>query len=396
MLKRGQQRTSAGGAAILVIILAAIFVLYILFLPPGERADLLGENETLNGDNTTISGFDRVLLDENIGRLDYLKFSYRTHDMPSFRIFSEIKGTSIQSASSIYVENSLGKDRFYNLSFNMDKELTKNVLLSFNVQDSRGRLEISLNGREIFNGELSEGTPTPINLQREFLEDESILEFKVSSPGLFFWRPNEYELSNVRVTGDVLDKSESISRQYFYISDVEKKNLDAIKLRFYPECDVSDVGTLKIYLNGDEVFSGIADCGIYNTMFMDPGSVFTDRNELRFVAEDGTYLFDRVSVRTELEELVYPVYYFELDEEVFASDETLKQDFNVTLFMRFVDRTDKKLEYNINGRKKYVDTDELTFEASLDPYVFLDTNSLELIPKSVVDIAVLKVVLDEK
>ena len=43
MLKRGQANPSASGAAVLIILIATILVLYILFLPPDERAELLGE-----------------------------------------------------------------------------------------------------------------------------------------------------------------------------------------------------------------------------------------------------------------------------------------------------------------------------------------------------------------
>jgi len=394
MLKRGQH-TAASGAAVLVIIITAILILYILFLPPEERAELLGEENETEDEDKTPSGFNETLLREHIGRLDYLKFDYREHDIPSFRIYSEKEGTAIKSINSLYVRKSLGEEKFSDLSFEIEEMLTTNVVLAFNVKRSRGRLELYLNNAEIFNGVLSEGTPNPIELPKDFLNDKNVLSFKVSSPGIAFWRNNEYLLENVVITGDVLDLSHSRSRQFFYISEVENLNLESVKLKYYPNCDIRSVGPLLIYLNGEEVFSGVADCGIYNTLYVDKNSVFEDRNELEFVATEGSYFVDRVSVRTELKELLYPVYYFELDEDVFDDDE-LKDEFNVTLRLRFVNEEDKRLEYLINGRRKHIRTDELTYTTILDDYVVPETNSLEIIPRTVVDIAELLVTLDEE
>ncbi|MBC8500479.1 MAG: hypothetical protein H8D38_01825 [DPANN group archaeon] len=394
MLRRGQQ-PAASGAAVLVIIITAILILYILFLPPEDRAELLGEENKTEDKYKTPSGFNETLLREHIGRLDYLKFDYREHDIPSFRIYSEKEGTAIKSINSLYVRKSLGEEKFFDLSFEIEERLTTNAMLAFNVKRSRGRLELYLNNAEIFNGVLSEGTPSPIELPKDFLNDKNVLSFKVSSPGIAFWRNNEYLLENVVITGDVLDVTHSRSRQFFYISEIENLNLESVKLKYYPNCDIRSVGPLLIYLNGEEVFSGVADCGIYNTLYVDKNSVFEDRNELEFVATEGSYFFDRVSVRTELKELLYPVYYFELDESLFDDDE-LNETFNVTLRLRFVNEDDKRLEYLINGRRKHIRTDELTYTARLDDYVLSETNSLEIIPRTVIDIAELLVTLDEE
>lgn len=397
MHKRGQQ-AGAGGAAILVIIIAAVIVLYILFLPPEDRAELLGENDTNGGsENKTSSGINKTLLREKIGRLDYLRFDYREHDLPSFRIYSEKEGTSLKTVSSLYVKGSVGDQKEYNLSFDIVKSLTSNLKISFNVKTSEGRLELYLNGYEIFNGIINKGSPAPIALDKDYLEKENILTFKVASPSWFaFWRTNEYLLENVVLTADLLDLSHSSSRQFFYLSEVEVINLDEIKLKFYPTCASMEVGPLLINLNGEEAFSGVADCGVYNTIILDKAAIFEDRNELEFISTEGSYFLDRVSVKTELEDLMYPVYYFELDEELFVDDE-LDDDYNVTLTLRFVNEDEKRLEYLINGRKRFIRTDELKYHKIINDYVVEGTNSLELIAKSeAIDIAEMKVFLDEK
>ncbi|MFH1589789.1 MAG: hypothetical protein ABIB43_04450 [archaeon] len=396
MHKRGQQ-ASAGGAGILIIVIAAILVMYILFLPPDERAALLGENDTssINGEEITSSGHNKTLLKEHIGRLDYLKSDSKEHDIPAFRIYSQKEGTVLKTLGSLYVRNGLGNDKFYNMTFKIDESLTTDVKLSFSVKDSKGRLELYLNGHEIFNGYLSEGTPAPIDLGKELLEDVNVLSFKVSSPGLVFWRTNEYALENIMLTGAVLDISHSTSRQFFYVSKEEQLNLEEVKLKYYPTCSAKEVGPLMIYLNGEEVFSGVADCGIYNLLILDKNIIFEDKNELEFVATQGSYFLDRVSVNVDLEEPLYPVFYFELEEEFFTGDR-LDDNYNVTMRLRFVNNEEKRLEYLINGYRKLIRTEELIYDRLLNDYVVEGTNSLELIPKTEADIVELKVFLDEE
>ncbi|MFH1770882.1 MAG: hypothetical protein ABH828_05000 [archaeon] len=397
MLKRGQQ-PGAGGAAVLVIIIAAVIVLYILFLPPEDRAELLGENSTTtsSGDETS-SGINKTLLKEPIGRLDYLSFDYKEHDIPSFRIYSEKAGTSLKTIPSLYVKGSVGEMKDYNLSFDISKSLTSNVQISFNVKTAQGRLELYLNGHEIFNGAVSKGSPAPIALDSDYLEKENVLTFKVVKPSWFaFWRTNEYLLENVILSADILDISHSSSRQFFYVSEVEVLNLDEVKLKFYPTCASMEVGPLLINLNGEETFSGVADCGVYNTIILDKATIFEDRNELEFISTEGSYFIDRVSVKTELKDLKYPVYYFDIDEELFIDDE-LDENYNVTLTLRFVNDDEKRLEYLINGKRRYIRTDELKYSKIINDDVIEGTNSLELIAKSeAIDIAEMKVFLDEK
>jgi len=400
MSKRGQH-PAATGAAILILIITAILILYILFLPPQDRAVLLGEeNESFSSVETT-SGFNKTLLEEDsLGRLDYLKFDEREHDLPSFRIYSETDGTVLRSSGSLYVSRSLGNQKEFNLSFGMNKRLTSNVKLSFNVRKSKGRLLILLNSVQIYDGVLNEGTPLPIDLPTNLLDSNNVLTFKVSSPGAAFWRTNEYLLETIEITGDVLDLSRSASRQFFFVTKEEQANLESVRLKFIPSCNTREVGPLMIYLNGEEVYSGVADCGIFNTLNMDPDIVLPDKNEIEFVATEGSYLMDRVSVKTELEELLFPVFFFDMDEDLFEDDRfgqpSLNPDFNVTLFIRFVNDEDKRLEYVINGRRRGINTDEYIYEERIEDWVLPETNSLEIIPKSTgINIAELKVLLDE-
>ena len=281
------------------------------------------------------------------------------------------------------------------MTFDMDPDLTENALLSFNVKSGRGRLMIYLNGVQVFDGELDEGTPFPITLPSDILQSHNLLEFKAPDTGFAFWKVNEYQLESVSVTGDVLDVTNSRSTQFFYISNTEKLNIDTVKLKFFPNCDNTLVGPLKIYLNGDDAFSGNADCGVYNTLTLDVNSIFQDKNELEFISTQGQYLIDRVSVRTDLKDIIYPVYYFEVNEDLFDSYDELDTNLDVVMQLRFVNDEEKRLDYYINGRRKSLNTDDFKYNVTLNDYIIPGTNSIELIPKSVVDISLLKIVIDE-
>ena len=116
---------------------------------------------------------------------------------------------------------------------------------------------------------------------------------------------------------------------------------------------------------------------------------------MEFVATKGSYFLDRVSIVSNLEGLINPVYYFDLEDKLFV-DNDLNESFNISMEIRFVNDDYKKLEYNINGRTRSLQTNDLAYSFLLDNYVFSGINSLELIPKSIVDIALLKIVLNEE
>jgi len=396
MKKRGQ---SAGGAAVLLILIAVVMILYLLFLPPDSRLDILGENSTYNH-SINHQNYDPLLLRESVGRLDYLKFDYRDHDLPSFRISADSVGTEFKNMKSIYIRRGVGGEKAYNLSFDITNRLTSNVVLSFNVKDSVGEIEISLNNNVIFSGKLESGTPETLEIPSDYLQDKNILSFSVSSPGLLFWRINRYELENIQLTGDVLDLSNSRARQFFYLSDAEYNNLDELKVKFDPGCTVGNVGTLKVYFNGAEAYSGKGDCGIYQSVHLDVSQAVSGKNELEFIVSDGSYLIDRLSVTTNLKDLVYPVYYFEVDPKIFFDDSAdpkeLKDRYNVTMTIRFVNDDQKKMEYSINGVRKYINTYDKVYETNLDDWILPDTNSLEIVPTSLINIAELRVVVTDE
>jgi hypothetical protein len=139
----------------------------------------------------------------------------------------------------------------------------------------------------------------------------------VSSPGWVFWRVYEYTLSNLIIAADIEDVSRSAAEQRFHISDEEKENLDRAVLWFFPDCQANAVGLLSVSLNNRNILRSVPDCGVNTHVEIDPSILDEGENTLSFTISQGSVLFDQVKVKTELEELLYPVYYFDIDEDYF-------------------------------------------------------------------------------
>lgn len=322
--KRGQSATLA---AVFVLVICVLIIFYILFLTPEDRAELLGEeysgssSGTSSSDGSSSSGnLNEVLLSEHIGRLDYLKTDTIEQSMPSFRIATFTEPEEIKTISSIYVQNGVMDQEFHNFTFTIDEGLTEDLLLSFNIKKAEGRLIIYLNGHIIENNEMSVGSPAPIELPEDYLKEKNQIDIAVSGVGWAFWSYNEYILENIKITAQVTDVSGSSGAQRFHIDEEEYNNIDEIKVRFYPECAIDQVGPLVIRVNGVKIYSTIGDCGIYNVLQIGKDAVIPGENSITFSTDQGSYLIDNIKIIMELEELIYPVYYFEMDDDYFTQE----------------------------------------------------------------------------
>lgn len=323
MSKKSQ---SATGATLLILIIAITLIVYIMLLPSEERESLLNEN--VNGGNyqnpeskgNTEESYVE-LLNENIGRLIYEEYDKRTYDLNSFRIEAVTEAKSIKNIDSLYLKNSLFEKVRKNLTFSLDKELSESLLLTFNVKEAKGVLNIYLNGYKISERKFQEGNIEPINLPEDQLRNYNIIKFEVSKVGWAFWRTNYYLIENIRVIGDIKDITNSVSQQSFYTGDIDKEDVEEVTLKFYPGCDIDETGKLKIELNGHDIFEGMADCGMRNQLNINPDYLYSKDNLIEFRAEEGSYIIDNIEITIDFMENVNPVYYFELGSEYFESGE---------------------------------------------------------------------------
>lgn len=402
MNKRGQ---SGANSAILVALMALAIILYILFLPPDVREDLLDGNRTQNGGSGDSTALNLTLLHEKPGTISYVDFGYRNHELPSFRLYSADVGSVLKEQDSIYLKNSAFEKKFATISFKAENPGLKNFLLSFNVEKAKGRLLINLNGQNIFDRALSEGSPLPIKLPQDLIKEENILEFQASQVGFAVWSYNQYLLKNIKVTADYTDTSAGKSTHRFFISKEEKENLESATVFFFPRCSTEESGLLTIDLNNARIYSSIADCGVNNNIPVGTNHLYEGENTIEFKASKGSYLVDNLRVRTYIKKPAYPIYYFNIKNDFFRSindndpekDEFKEKYEDVILKIRFANEEAKKADIIINGYPRiHLDTRQLNYERTIKGFVYHGANSIEISPKTTLNIVELKIIVKEK
>lgn len=394
MQKKAQ--ASGAGAAILVAIITALIVIYILFLPPAEREALLEGNHTGSGGGESVISGNLTLLTENPGRIDYLAQKSIEHTIPSLNLYTKTQAIELESMQSVYVKNAWFDKTTFNISFPIeDFENTDNIQLVFNVKKASGRLMLKLNGYDIYNNEITSSNIEPITLQKSLLQKQNTIDVSVSGVGWKFWRTNEYLLENIKMTGSYTDRSNQEAKAVFQVSEAEKNNLDRVYLKFFPECDIKKVEKLEVYLNNNQLFSSVPDCGMQRSLEISPHYLLSDENTLIFRTAEGQYLIDNIVVKSDLKEQIYPTYYFELNNTLMK--DILDSKINSILSLLFVDDVEKKqAELTINTHKVGIDTSDREYSLNINSYVREGNNVIQIKPKKTLDVVELKLVLEEK
>ena len=396
-MKHIKGQAAATSAATLIAVIAGLIILYLLVLPPAEREKILADNLTEEGKEEGIVKETKTLLSINPGRLDYLAQKDVEHIIPSvnLNIISEAK--VLKEVNSMYVKRSLFSENKGNITFSIDDVTgVENVLLNFIATQREGRLTIKLNGNVIFNNEITSINIEPIKL-KEYLKNFNVLEFTVAAPpATNFWKTNEYLLENIIITADLVRKEGQESKNIFIVSSVEKNNLEKAVLRFLPECVTGLVGPLNVWVNNFNVYSAVPDCGALSPPIEIPDYyLVSGENRLIFRTSRGNYLIDQIKIKSELETLVYPVYYFELTDERYKNVQNDKA--NVTLSLRFVDDVERKrARITVNGHMLSLDQTEIEFVEEITKWAEKGNNAIKIEPLKTVDIVELEVVYKTK
>ncbi|MFH0977863.1 MAG: hypothetical protein V1837_01040 [Candidatus Woesearchaeota archaeon] len=322
-MKKGQEKATA---ASLVATIAGLIILYIIFLPPQDRAELLGEQPSSisGGGSPTTHETTRndSIFSASPGKIFYQKLDEFEYDLSAFTLMKTTGASVISTANNFRVRNGWFDKITKNVTFTIaDAENTDNVMLSFGAQRHTGTLTIKLNGAGIYDFEIDTQSPNPISLDKTLLKNgKNTLEFSVSGVGPRFWTTNEYSLHDIKIVGDVTDTTRQESKNTFYISPEESQNLEKAELKFNPDCRPSQTGILDVLLNQRSIFSGIPDCGTLNKYTFSPSLLNIGKNSINFKTGAGSYLVDQISVKTFLKQPVQPTFYFDLDENLFNKD----------------------------------------------------------------------------
>ena len=392
---------SGVNAAVLVAIIAGLIILYIIFLPESERESLL-ENKSISktGGSKTVDDED-ILLREFPGRLDDVE-GVIDKAIPNIFLFETTNAKEIEKINPLVVRNGLFDKKDRAVSFGIDDvENTDNVILSFRASKHEGILTIKLNNEIVYENDIETETVSPIRLNKNLLEDSNTLDFSVSSVGFRFWKTNEYSLEDIKIIGDITDKSKQESRNVFTLTSTELFNIEKADLRFVPYCkSEAKVGVLDVFVNSREVFSAVPVCEDAYRQPIPLGILDEGENRIVFRTNKGSYSVEQVKVEFVEKEVRTKVYFFEVNESVIKKVKSGYKD--VVLTIEFADgEKDKRADLNINDRLSSIDTEKRSFTKTLnddtDPdFVEEGNNFIEVRPRTRLDIVEIRVELQDR
>ena len=384
--KRGQ---SAAGAAVLIAIIAVLIVGFVVLIPPQERAKLLNEGN----DTSSIlpAAIEKKLLAVSPGRIDYLAQKEIEHPIPVVNIYARTEAKVLAEKNVAYAKKGVFSEQTDVLTVMVpDLEHTENMLLSLDVREVDGRLIILVNGDQVFNDEVRPGSQAPITVPQNLLKEHNTIVFTASSPGLAFWRTHEVSLDNIKVVADVTSVEAQSSRNVFLVSETEKKNLQKAVLKFQPSCNFQTVGVLEVSINGKLVYSSVPDCDLAMVPIeFAPETLNQGENEVVFRTEKGDYLLTHIVVESELKEVEFPTYYFDLTYEEYRK--VVDGDRRVRLTLNFVDVVARKFgDIIFNGHTRYFDTKEVSFTLDVSDDVVQGTNAVKIKPRKTLEVRELR------
>lgn len=392
MKKRGQ---AASSAAVLIAIITGLIILYILFIPPAEREKLL-EGTQISEEKAGAEAANITLFELESPK-QFLPAGQKEFEisLPAINLYLLEEGSELKRLDSLYIKKSLIGEEKATVEFEiLSLEDTKNILLNFLVESGKGRLKIDLNDHEIFNSEVKTGNIAPVQLKDFFKQGANVLEFSTSSPGILFWRTNDYSLKNIIITADIVKREAQESRNTFVLSSAEKENMEKARLRFYPDCNIAEVGKLEIWINDYNLYSAVPDCGmpVLPIEFL-PDRLVTGENVLRFKTEGGRYLIDQIKITSDLKKIEPAFYYFQLTDNQYK--EVRNDTANVTLYMEFPDDVElKQADIRVNNRLMRLDQTEMEYSKDISNIVENGNNAVKIEPDSALDVVEFKALLE--
>ena len=406
MIKRSRLKTgfkksqakNAGYAAGLIITIGIIFLLYIFFLPPEARNDIL--NQTDNGSSTSDGSSGAltsgVLLRANPGMIvpktTITKYS-EGHSLSDVRIEAVTEAKLIKKEPPFTIRSNIFSTTTKTVVFSLsDINNTDNIILSFTSSKHKGILKVLLNGYEIFNYEMTSPNIEPIELDKGLLKEDNVLEFVVSKG---FLSSNYYNIENMKITAYVKNLENSKALLSFQINPSELESFESAKLTYAVRCYSSEKGKLSININGYDLGSFVPDCDSFRKIEFPAYYLTPGQNFISFETTGGIYLIYQIRVTPEFKDINAPTYYFELKPEDY--EDILNDEKELVLKMRFPDLTLKEAKVYVNGYVIGLSTRDLNFETVIDKdYLFNHTNSLKIEPSRTMEITELTLELRDK
>lgn len=381
MRKRAQSAT----AATLIGIITILLIFYILFLPPAERQALLSD---ANVSETGEVIQKQVLLKAPIGKLDYVGETEFDHYLPNIYLHESRSAEMLANINPFNIKKTVYKTDRKEHTFKIsDPENTQNVFLSITTPKHEGILNIKFNGLDLFEGEVRQTNPPPIPIKKDYLQEKNTIAFQLEGFGI---PTREYEFSEAKIIGDVLDVSRLAGKSTIPISNAEYNNMDRAWIDFYPLCDQFKVGVMDILINNKKIFSGVPECESLNRKDIYKEDLKPGKNEIEIILSSGSASIEQIRVKTLLGETKSFMDYFQADSRLY--NQVISGTRRANLLIKFVDDSRlKNARLNINGRLYIIDQRTPNYRADITDDIEEGNNYIELTPLTELNIVKLEI-----
>ena len=381
---------SGGSIAVLVLLIAMFIGVYILLIPPEDRANLLNQTNSLNeSDRGKISS--SVLLSEEIGILKPLKTDSVKHDIDSVSLFVKEEPKTEDLANTLSIENGFFGESSHSLLFNVD-DITnlKDATLFFFVNEGDGDLIITLNGQIVHSSE-TDGLKN-IVLPKNYIRENNELRFKVSRPRINFFGKNRYELSDVKLrkTFEVTNTKEI---RTVVLSSTESGDG---KLSYLIFCNKLNTGArLRIFVNNKEKLNELIPCVPQRkTLEISKEDLITGDNEFLFDIDKGDYLLNDISLEVKAKEGGAERIKFAVSDNQYkkiqeGDEAILKIDFATS-------EENKKATINLNDKQFSFNTKDNKFERFITGFIKKGNNFIEIKPDNEFEVLNLEIRIENK
>ena len=384
-----KSQTSAGSIAVFIVLIALFMVLYLLFVPPEERARLLGENKTndINQDINVQGLKTNTLLTQTPGLLKPFDEDTSKHEIDSIQLYLRNEPLIDDLATSLTISKTIFKEETKELRFNIqDLSNLNKASLFFFVGEAKGNLIINFNNIEIFNDKAS-GLKT-ITLPEGYLKETNTLLFKVNSPS--FFGKNTYTLKDIKVREE-FELTNTKEERTFVLSASETGDAE---LNFFAFCNQAPVGSrLRIFLNREEIFNNVLGCiSSEKNVEIKEEDLKQGTNNLLFEIDKGDFLLNDINLKVELEEGGSRTYKFSITEK--QMDDITASAREVKMIMNFKDDENKRATINVNGNEFSLETTDLEYERFITSLIREGNNFIRIVPGNefTVDLLEIKII----
>ena len=381
--KKGQKEGMA--VAFIIGAILVFTIIYILVAPPEVREQLLNQS-----DLKTISIEKSNLLSESPGKLTLDNNQITAHKIPNINLYFKTEPKVTALANQLEVYRSWFSKKYPALKFNInDLKNLKSVDLFFSIKEADGDLEVYLNNKPVYEGELSTGIQS-VSIPLSYLQEENELTLETNFP-FFPWSSNDYIFTDVSLK----QKFELINSQEEKSIKLQQEELDSLEsaeLYYTQLCNIAPKSPtdLRILLNDQELYNSEIFC-VNTDQTIDVPNEYLQigLNNFTFIIEAGDFLLTEVTLDTKSNNANYPTYYFKVTEDQLSAINN--GDATVLLDTILSKQGTKELLILVNENKLDIKTKEVTYSADISASVKQGTNIIRIIPANTFTLVALNV-----